>query len=239
MSLNLEADKVVKTLEVLRARIEERFPGSGLASVCADLIVTARQTTRRARAAGRPNLLLRALVLVILSAAITGQVYAVLQLHPERWFNDGDTLGLTQGLESFVNLAILAGAAIWFLFTLEERFKRQTVLAHLHELRSVAHVVDMHQLTKDPVIVLKKVPRTASSPKREMSEFELARYLDYCSEMLALTGKLAALYLEHTRDSEVVGAANEIESLCTNLGRKIWQKIMIVSDSDLGTGPSQ
>jgi hypothetical protein len=236
VSLNLEADKVVKTLEVLRARIEERFPGSGLGTLCADLIVTARATTRRARAAGRPNLLLRFLVLTVLGAAVAGQVFAVIHLHPERWFSGGDTLGLTQGLESFVNLAILAGAAIWFLFTLEERLKRRTVLEHLHELRSVAHVVDMHQLTKDPVIVLKKVPRTASSPKREMSEFELARYLDYCSEMLALTGKLAALYLEHTRDSEVVAAANEIESLCTNLGRKIWQKIMIVSRGELGAG---
>ena len=33
-----------------------------------------------------------------------------------------------------------------------------------------------------------------------MSEFELMRYLDYCSEMLSLTGKLAALYMQNMRD---------------------------------------
>jgi hypothetical protein len=104
--------------------------------------------------------------------------------------------------------------------------KRARVLAALHELRSLAHVIDMHQLTKDPTVVLG--PRTASSPVREMDEFQLTRYLDYCAEMLALIGKLAALYAEKTRDTAIVSAVNDIESLAGNLGRKIWQKITII-----------
>ena len=61
-----------------------------------------------------------------------------------------DTPALVEGLESAVNLLILFGGAVWFLITLEERLKRARVLKALHELRSLAHVVDMHQLTKDP-----------------------------------------------------------------------------------------
>lgn len=47
--------------------------------------------------------------------------------------------------------------------------------------------------------------------------------------MLALIAKLAALYTEHSQDREVTDAVNEIEDLTSNLGRKIWQKIMTLS----------
>ena len=57
---------------------------------------------------------------------------------------------LVQGLEAAVNLLILFGGAIWFILTLEEREKRQRALDSLHRLRQLAHVIDMHQLTKDP-----------------------------------------------------------------------------------------
>jgi hypothetical protein len=93
----------------------------------------------------------------------------------------------------------------------------------------MAHVIDMHQLTKDPTVVLQAHKPTAASPTRSMTQFELTRYLDYCAEMLALIGKLAALYAEHLRDAVVIDAVNDIENLTTNLGRKIWQKITILS----------
>ncbi len=45
-----------------------------------------------------------------------------------------------------------------------------------------------------------------------MSAFELSRYLDYSSELLALSGKLAALYIRNFDDPAVLGAGNEIET---------------------------
>jgi hypothetical protein len=90
----------------------------------------------------------------------------------------------------------------------------------------------MHQLTKDPSLVHGDVTLTPSSPKRRMSFFELTRYLDYCSEMLSLTGKVAALYAQELRDAVVLSAVNEIEVLTTALSRKIWQKIMILRKRD-------
>ena len=62
-----------------------------------------------------------------------------------------------------------------------------------------------------------------------MTEFELIRYLDYCSEMLSLTGKLAALYMQDMRDPVIIESVNEIEDLTTSLSRKIWQKIMVLN----------
>ncbi len=98
----------------------------------------------------------------------------------------------------------------------------------LHQLRSIAHVIDMHQLTKDPEQLLSNGTDTSSSPKRTLSRFELARYLDYCSEMLSIVSKIAALHLQYLDDGLVLDAANDIQNLTSALSSKIWQKIMII-----------
>ena len=149
-----------------------------------------------------------------------------------------DLLDLVQIGEAAINDVVLIGAAIFFLVRLETRMKRKTALRALHELRSAAHIIDMHQLTKDPERLLNRGPQMPNSPRSTMSAFELSRYLDYCSEMLSLTGKLAALYVQSFDDEVVLASVNELESLCTGLGRKIWQKIMILQTLDpevLGT----
>ncbi|WP_306252478.1 hypothetical protein [Parvularcula sp. IMCC14364] len=233
MIQQLEEENIVKELLRLRARISERFPTSGLLKVCTDLLRVGETTSRRVRAASRPNLLLRSFVIIVLAGGIAAQIGAARYLEYFDLFQGASTAELTQALESIVNLFILAGAAIWFLLTLEAREKRGFILKHLHELRSFAHVIDMHQLTKDPMAMSSSATRTASSPDRNMSPYELSRYLDYCSEMLALTGKLAACYGERTRDTEVIAAVNDIETMTTGMGRKIWKKIMMIGDEHL------
>ena len=68
----------------------------------------------------------------------------------------------------------------------------------------------------------------SSAPKRQMTPFELLRYLDYCSEMLSLISKLAALHVQHFDDAQTLTAVRDIENLTLNLAQKIWQKIMIL-----------
>ena len=48
-----------------------------------------------------------------------------------------------------------------------------------------------------------------------MTLFELSRYLDYCSEALSLTGKVAALYVQRFDDPVALQAVNEVEELTT------------------------
>ena len=131
-------------------------------------------------------------------------------------------------LEPGMNVVILVGAAILFVTTWEIRVKRKRALSAIHEIRSIAHIIDMHQLTKDPERLRSGHVATSTSPEMSMSPFELGRYLDYCSEMLSLTGKVAALYIQHFDDSVAIASANEVEILCTGLSRKIWQKIMLL-----------
>ncbi len=221
----LSADHIIATLEKLHARILARFPESGLARVCSELIETGRASVAEAAELARPNYFWRGAAAALVIAGLVAQIAAFRFLHLERI--EGSAPELLQGLEAAVSLLILFGSAVWFVLTLEERIKRQRVLDALHRLRSLAHVIDMHQLTKDPTIVL-DAQKTPASPERTMSHFELTRYLDYCSELLALIGKLAALYGERMRDGVVIAAVNDMETLTTGLGRKIWQKITLI-----------
>ncbi|MEZ5959862.1 MAG: hypothetical protein R3C30_05475 [Hyphomonadaceae bacterium] len=216
---------MLATLDKLQDRINERFPQAGLARVCNDVIQAARFSARDAASLARPHLFWRLGALALILAGLAAQVAAF------RFLNiRAETLTapeLVQGLEAAVNLLILFGGAIWFIMSLEERRKRQRALDALHRLRQLAHVIDMHQLTKDPTVVLDQ-HKTAASPERTMTQFELTRYLDYCAEMLSLIGKLAALYADRVRDSVVIAAVNDVEDLTAGLGRKIWQKITII-----------
>ena len=112
------------------------------------------------------------------------------------------------------------------MWTFEGRWKRERTLKALHEIRAIVHVIDMHQLTKDPSML--GAARVSSSPERNMTPFELMRYLDYCSEMLSLTAKLSALYVEKISDPVVVDTVGDIERLTSSLSSKIWQKISMV-----------
>ena len=52
--------------------------------------------------------------------------------------------------ETAISDLVYASIAIFFLWALPERLQRSKLLNLLHQLRSTAHVIDMHQLTKDP-----------------------------------------------------------------------------------------
>jgi hypothetical protein len=221
---NLASQKIADTLTTLSQRIGERFPGSGLLQVCRELIVMAEQTSERADKIARPNVPLIAgvwLLLLLAAGTIVWLLGKATQLEAST-----ELTNVMQGVDAGVSLLIVLGGAAFYLSSLENRWRRRAVLKALHEFRSVAHVIDMHQLTKDPSAL--GGPRTSSSPDREMTRFELVRYLSYCSEMLSLASKSAAVYAEKIDDPAVVDAVGDIERLTTNLSQKIWQKITLV-----------
>ena len=225
--LELDGTHIVATVRRLEQRIGERFPTAGLRGVAAQLRVAAEAALTRAPSLRRPLLALRAGAAALALLLLAGVATVVGALRVDTRIET--VTDLVQTLESAVNDVVFVGIAIWFLATLEGRLKRRRALAALHELRSLAHVVDMHQLTKDPEQTGHELPDTPSSPKRPLSRAELARYLDYCTEILALTGKVAALYAQHLQDGVVLAAVNEVETLTTGIARKIWQKIAIVT----------
>lgn len=224
----LNPELIVATVEQLSRRIEERFPLAGLLKVSHHLCQIARDSHQRVIESARRSIWIRISILFLLALFVAGVVMSISQLSIQ--FKPGSVtwLEFIQAMESGINDVIFIGAGIFFLVSLESRIKRGRILKALHELRSLAHVIDMHQLTKDPQRATGALVTTPSSPSDELSPDQLIRYLDYCSEMLSLVGKLAALYLQRSDDAVVLSTVDEIEGLTTGLSRKIWQKLMII-----------
>lgn len=228
----LDSVQVVDTVDRLIRRIEERFPESGLLSVARELAAVGREAQAQCQKIQSPHLGLRLSILGLLAAAGFVVAYVVRQvLDPNISWRPANGSDLVQEVEAVLGTLVFLGAAIAYLFSLETRAKRKKALEAVHVLRSIAHIVDMHQLTKDPDRVLAHGPNTPSSPERTMTAFELGRYLDYCSEMLALISKIGALYVQNFADPVAVTAVDEIEGLTTGLARKVWQKIQMLDRS--------
>ncbi len=224
---SLDPERIVETARTLGCRIHERFPDAGLGRVADELLDLARQAARTSRWLARPMIWLRAGC----AACILLMISVGLATLPS--FNTGVTLfsslsDFFQGLESATNEIVLLGLAIFFLTTVETRYKRGRALKSLHELRSIAHIIDMHQLTKDPERALRDGTDTPSSPHHALNPYDLERYLDYCSELLAIISKIAALHVQRFNDPVALDSVNQVEDLAHSLSRNIWQKIMIL-----------
>jgi fumarate reductase subunit D len=224
----LDAEQIIATARRLDQRIAERFPESGLRKVSAELVSLAADLAEAAKALEKPIWWLRATIGIAFLVGTLMFLFVGTILPFDRLSGNENVVESVQGIEASLNTLILAGLGFLTLIRAEERSKRKRALHCLHGLRSLVHVIDMHQLTKDPTTLSPEFKATVHSPQRLTDPAELARYLDYCSEMLSITGKVAALFAQSVNDEVVVEAVNDIEELGTNLSRKIWQKITLI-----------
>jgi hypothetical protein len=179
MYRSLDSEKILGTIETLSKRIAERFPTSGLNRVCQELLTIADESQKRSAWIAKPQKYLRLLTGALVVLIIGGLLFV---LANASWPQNGfDLVVLVQVSEAGLNVFLLLSAAILFLVTAETRIKRRRALKAIHELRALAHVIDMHQLTKDPERLMSRRAATPSSPKQDLTQFELGRYLDYCS----------------------------------------------------------
>ncbi|GAA2469488.1 hypothetical protein [Terrabacter carboxydivorans] len=234
----LDGSEVRAVISFLGERIDDylpRHPGLRAATEELGKVVDGLRDRGRSAPRQRAALLLvsRVLILVVAAVSFVAVVIAVRdavaragKLAAFEWL---------PVLESLINDLVFAGIAIWFLLSLADRVVRNDLIHRLHHLRSLAHIIDMHQMSKDPAAVLGRAPSAAPedpdriSP-RTMSARDYGLYLEYCSELLSLTSKAAALCAEESTDALVLDTVSEIENLTTGMSRKIWQKISLLRD---------
>ena len=218
----LDEAHIIRTIEDLRTRIGERFPQAGLLGVCETFLDAAKRviaTEHYLRTPLWPVRILGGITIVVLTAVLIAVAAITLRRDSAMSLSD-----VVQTIEAGVNDVVFFGVAVFFVLRIESRIKRHRALGMLHELRSLTHIVDMHQLTKDPALF---------TSDGEMSPADLGRYLDFCSDMLSLISKVAALMVQEFNDDGVLAAVNEIETLTTGLSRKIWQKITLLERPSL------
>lgn len=230
---SFDPQKIVDTTASLERRIGERFADSSLRKIAAELNQVAREAIVRAAAIREPIVWLRLGIWTVVAVAVV-----LLWLLATRLQRPKDEVF---ALEQFVQIMdagmesiVLLGAALVSLVTFENRLKRNRALRAIHELRAMAHIIDMHQLTKDPERITGNWPATESSSERQMTAFDLGRYLDYCSGLLSMVNKIGAVYVQDFPDPIALAAADQLSTLTNDLSQKIWQKIMIL---DITTTP--
>ena len=232
MERHLRESKILETVQKLRKRIEDRFPGSGLSGVASELVQVTGESVARAATIRRPNLLVRGGLVLVGVLAVAGIVW--------HFATSADLRTGVRELAEFADatkgVGVYLVAAAAFLVTLEIRLKRRKALRAVHELRGMAHLIDMHQLNKDPEQIGKAdAPRMESG--RPMTPEEVGVYLHYCTELLAIVSKIGQLYVQDFPDAPAQNAVDNCEQLATGLSSKIWQKIMILGRVELDTTP--
>jgi hypothetical protein len=224
----LEGPRLAQTVGRLRERIDARFdPPRGLGEVAGELgdlvLKVDLETDESASRVRRSRFLARAFSALIVLTSAYALVLVMADAANEGPSQSFDWLPL---IESTINDLVFAAIAVLFLWALPERLERRRLLALLHQLRSLAHVIDMHQLSKDQVFASYRP--TSASVKSDLAPDQLHHYLDYCSEMLSLVAKTAALCAEYSTDAVVLDTVRSIESLTTDMSVKIWQKISLL-----------
>ncbi|CAN5875297.1 hypothetical protein BH10ACT9_BH10ACT9_51240 [soil metagenome] len=227
--VQLAADHVGATVAQLERRIFARFGERGLTKASRDLgqLVArvrdeASQSRHRLR---RTTVTARIASVVIVAATLVALAFGLRTAVLHGLAHTSDWVPL---VESVINDLVFAAIAVVFLWAFPERLERRSLLRLLHRLRSLAHVIDMHQLSKDPEQANPTYTATAQSVMHGLDADQLHHYLNYCSEMLSLTAKTAALCAEHSTDSVVLQTVSTIETLTTELSNKIWQKISLL-----------
>jgi hypothetical protein len=233
---SLDPERIIETVRDVRVRIGQQFPESGLGLQCEKLLDIAEHAREQSEWISRPILWLRAMTAILVAGILTAVVGLVWGLYSTPAVQDalggipGDSsvfFEAVQAVDAAMNEMVLLGLVLFFFWSIEGRMKRRRALRAIHELRSMAHIIDMHQLTKDPTW-LRHPPTETALEGRNMSVAELTRYLDYSTDMLSLTGKIAALYVQDFHDAVALSAVNEIELLTTSLSGKIWQKLSML-----------
>lgn len=226
----LALDPVRATAVRLLERMEARIPGRDLINVGRELIrliddvgAGASETRGRLRTARVVSRIGLALVIAgAIALFVVAARDAFTRHEPE---SSVDWIPL---IEAAINDLVFVAVAVFFLHSVPDRLERSRLLTLLHRLRSLAHIVDMHQLAKDPERLRNSFRPSAKSIDVGLDRNQMEAYLEYCTELLSLVGKSAALCAEESRDSVVLDTVRAIETLTTSMAREIWQKISLL-----------
>jgi hypothetical protein len=221
---HIEAGRLRETTTWLEKRIRATFPGRALGQLARDLGDLVGDVEERCAQIAKPDWPLRVLAGTSIVLLFSLLVASFSRVH---WSTEKTTwIELLQGIEAGLNELVMVGLVILFLTSLENRRKRKTALAGLRDLRGVAHVIDMHQMTKDPEIAIARMLDGEEIDRLTGAELEL--YLSYCADLLSIVGKAAALYGQVLDDAVVLATVDEVEGVSARAAGKIWQKMAMV-----------
>lgn len=224
-TLELDHSQLLATVRSQCDAVDRRFPGRGLAKVARQVHEATAHAPDLCDRIVQPLLVIRGSVAVLGLGLLAVVIFELSHLE----FSGGDGWAVLEGVEAGISTVVYTGLSMIFLISIELRRRRKRALEALQELRALAHVLDMHQMNKDPELLILSGAAELDAEKLTLTPFLLERYFDYTADLLSMVGKLAAWYAQRINDAEVLTAVNEIESLTGSLSLKIWQKIQVLN----------
>ncbi len=221
----LSFDKIKLTLNTLSNRISARFPESSLLTLSKELTTTLDKIKNTIEILKKPDIKARIFFYCFCLILVVFFAFGIIKLC-DSIKNENEVNAYIQSMEAMMNTFLLIGGAIYFMYKYEERKKEKIILRKIKDLRIYIHVIDMHQMSKDPLSISSL--STQYSNKEMLTDYEMNRYLNYCCELLAITSKMAVLFANENTTERVSEAVHEIEMLSATLNRKIWQKIALI-----------
>ena len=223
MSYKLNHEKFLLLAKSVHQKIEQRFASRGIERLAGKVYKVCLKASLETKHIKHANYWLRGTIVFVL--ALVAILFFMLLKNIIIKFPISLT-NLIQSLDAGISTLIYTSAGLVLLLNLERKLRRKKALGKLNELRSLAHLIDIHQIHKDPELILSgQLKHSSGDP---MSAQELSYYYNYCSELLMLLGKVATIYVQDDDDPATITAANEIESLVNDLSRKVWQKNMLL-----------
>jgi len=214
----------------LKDRIEHHFPGSSLLEQCSKTLTIADKAKERVAWIEKPHPGIRLALLVVILLLIGAILFIATIIKYDE--SQLELAKFLQALQAGIQDAIYVSLAIFFIVQFEIIIIRKRAIKSIHELRVLAHIIDLLHLTKDQNIIFKDSQQVEEARFKKMTSSELKHYLAYCAELLSYTSKIAVLYAQTVNDPVVAASVNEIENLTTNLSSKIWQKMQVIISSE-------
>ena len=214
----LEVDSILGAIKNLQHKIEITFPDRGLRFTIGVLKKEAEQISNmdsnKSKYQKMSAWVVTIGVPILLFVIIIYCAFKFLDFdgHAFNGFDDVD------GLVNLVFLSVVVGILIRQSYKIT---RRTSTMKRLHRIRSLIHVLDMKQQNK-------KYYNKCITNKRALTTEESIFYLDDCSQAISLASKVSALMIEGHNDSLVIAAVSEIDSLCSGISTKIWQKIAVL-----------
>lgn len=222
ISDRLDPERLEAKIRELATACRSRFPDRGLPDRLDDLAdLSADAAALADRVKGRTPLdfLIPAVAMlgILAVAGLIGISFSFRMEVPT------SVLDVVEPLDAAVNLGILLLTFGFLVYRIVAERRRGRLLAMVHRIRSLVHLFDMIQLTKN-------LEPAEDAP---LSIEDRVRYLDHCSQGASLASKCAALLIAHHPDPPLVVAVNEVESVCSGISQKIWAKIAVLRSASV------
>ena len=227
----LKHQVIVDSIKILSFRIHDRFPKSSLKEHAFNFVQFSKDFDVKlddSKKWSKLFMIWKGILILITSIFSVVLLYLlIVGLHVSTLH---DKLPV---FDACFNMSFIFFGSFYFLFTVDRWYSRKKISELLIELKNYIHVADMHQINKDPNHFHDEYIRAENSPIKNLTKFELKRYLDYTQEFISLSSKLSCLILDKFKDDqEIISRVNEVELLCNGISSKIWQKIIIQNSLD-------